>query len=217
MLIVAMAVVAAGLLAAPASAPDLPTATSVYPLATLPLIVAMALAGTVAVCLPRSARVAAIVGVIAGMQVVGSAVVASRDWFNYAGAGNSTYGQAAIGSQVSLTLAATATATVIACLLLYRHGADRAAPPDPYIGRIVAGMAVVVLLPLLTWPITSGSALSGAGQIALCFSLPWGIGIAAAGSLGTATARRAALLSVAGSVVLTGLCSVLHVTLQLAS
>jgi hypothetical protein len=203
LLIAALAAAVAGLLAAPDSASDLPGhgVQSVYPAMIFAQVLAMAAAGVTATCLPRTARAVAVIGAVAGMQVAGIAVVASRDWYNYAGAGNASYTRAAAGSQLSLTMAAVAAAAVAACLVLYRHGPGEGDALPARAGRIVTGVVVLVGLPLLLSALVGTPVPSVVGQFALWWSLPWGVAIIATGSLRTAMARRAAGLSVAGSVL----------------
>lgn len=208
LLIAVLAAAVAALLDAPGSASDLPAqdVRSVYPVMIFAQVLAMAAAGVTAAVLPRTARPAAVLGAVAGMQVVGIAVVASRDWYNYAGGGGASYSRAAAGSELSLTMAAVAAAAVTACLVLYRHGPGAAAALPARAGRIGAGIAVVVGLPLLLAALVDDPVPSVAGQFALWWSLPWGIGIIATGSLRSSAARWSAGLSVVGSVLVVLTC-----------
>lgn len=183
------------------------SAPPMHPGLTRPLIGAVGLAGLLIAVWPSAARPAAVVGALAALQVAGYALVASRDWYNFAGAGGASYGDAAAGSERAFTGAAAALVALVLCLLVYQiaHGfspVPAAAPPRLTRAWVVLAGAVVAALPVLlgAW---SAATLSVVGQFAMWWSIPWGLGIAGAGTLHTRAARRAAAGGVLGSVLLT--------------
>jgi hypothetical protein len=178
-----------------------------YPSMLPALVAALAVAGLVAAFRPATARVAAMVAALAGLQVGGIAVVARRDWWNLAGADGASYHRAAVGSQVSVVMGAAAVAAVVVSVLLYRTGRGLHRPrASQAVDGIVAGAVVAVVVPVLLcahWRYTS---ITAAGQFAWWWSLPWGIGLVAAGTVADSAARRAAALSVFVSVLLAAFC-----------
>ena len=178
-----------------------------YPSMLPPLIAVLAIAGLVAAVRPATARTTALVAALSGLQTAGIAVVARRDWWNYAGADGATYQRAASGSVVATIMAAVAVAAIVVSVLLYRTGHGRHRPRAIQVGGgIVAGTLVAVVVPLLLcahWYYTSVTAF---GQFALWWSLPWGIGLVAAGIVPDSAARRAAAMSVLASVLLAVVC-----------
>jgi hypothetical protein len=187
------------------------SAPPMHPGLTRPFIAVVGLAGLLIAAWPPAARPAAVVGGLAALQAAGYALVASRDWYNFAGAGGGSYADAARGSQRAFTVAAAAFAALALCLLAYRLAPAHSpatvldsGPPLLARAWVVLAGAVVVALPIVlgAW---SGAALSAVGQFAMWWSIPWGLGIAGAGALHTRAARRAAAGGVAGSVLLTTL------------
>jgi hypothetical protein len=210
---VALAVVAAALLAVPASWTDYPAGDggpaelTPYPTMLPALIAAIALAGAVGAVRQAAARVSAVAAALAALQVGGIAVVAHRDWWNFAGAYGASLQRASAGSLVAVVMGVVAAAVVVVGVLLYRTGDGRQRPSrSQVVAGITGGVAVAVVVPVLLcahWNYTSATA---AGQFALWWSLPWGAGIAAAGTLRDSAARQAATISVVASVFLALLC-----------
>jgi hypothetical protein len=178
-----------------------------YPLMLPPLIAVLIVAGLVAAVSPATARVMAVVVALAGLQVGGIAVVARRDWWNFAGADGASYQRAASGSLLAVAMGAVAVTAVVVSVLLYRTGHGRHRPRTGQVaGGITAGAVVAVAVPALLcahWYYTSVTAF---GQFALWWSLPWGIGLVAAGTVPDPAARRTAVLSVLASVLLALFC-----------
>ncbi|MEU4244733.1 hypothetical protein [Actinoplanes sp. NPDC026619] len=209
----ALAGTMAALLAAPASWSDYPARhdgpaeLTPYPSMLPVLIATVALAGVVAASRAAAARVSAVVAALAALQVGGIAVVAHRDWWNFAGADGASLGRAAGGSVVAVAMGVVAAAAVVASALLYRTGRGGQRPRTTQIvGGVIAGAAVAVVVPALLcahWNYTSATA---AGQFALWWSLPWAAGILAAGTLRDPAARQAATLSVLASALLAFVC-----------
>ncbi|MFI5915974.1 hypothetical protein [Dactylosporangium sp. NPDC051541] len=171
------------------------------------LVAVVGVAGLLVAAWPAAARPAAVVGGLAALQIAGYALVASRDWFNFAGAGGASYSAAGAGSLRAFAVAAAALAVLVVCLLAYwlAPGAGPAGEPfRPHRAWVVLAGGVFAALPVLlgAW---SGAALSVVGQVAMWWSIPWGLGIAGAGALPSRAARRAAAGGVAGSVMLTTL------------
>ncbi|GAA0573740.1 hypothetical protein GCM10010172_67960 [Paractinoplanes ferrugineus] len=207
---------AAALLAMPASWSDYaardgsglgPAELTPYPPMLPVLIVAIAVAGVVGALRPAAVRASAVLAALAALQAGGIALVASRDWRNYAGAGGASPGRAAAGSLLAVGLVAVAVAAVGVSVLLYRtvHGSHQPHRPQ-VVGAAIAGVAIAVLLPVLLCAHWNYSGATAAGQFFLWWSLPWGAGIAAAGTVRDAAARQAAFLGVLASVLLALLC-----------
>jgi hypothetical protein len=206
LLIALSALAMAGILALPASASDY-TPETVYPLMLLPAVLIIGLAGLVAAGFPGTARAVAVICSVNGVQVAGTALVATRDWFNFGGADHSSHERALTGSWLALVLAAVAVGTVAAGVTLYRCSAGRRSGSAPWPAMVVAGLAVAAGLPISAYVFWPGTGLSAAGQVALWWSLPWAVGIYAAGVLPTKALRAAALASVAMSVAVTLVCA----------
>jgi hypothetical protein len=213
LLIAGLAAVVAVFLTMPGSWSDMgifrdDSMRTVYPLMLIPAIAIVFATGITAVCRPAAAHVAAVVSAIMGIQVAGIAVVASRDWLNFAGAGFATWQRGFGGSRLAATMAVVAGAVIVASIALYRRGAGRRQLLVVHPSRVLAGAAVAITGPLLLCKLLDNPSLTAAGQFTLWWSLPWGLGLVAAGTLDTAAARRAALVGVAASVVLTLVCVV---------
>ncbi|MFB9361260.1 hypothetical protein [Actinoplanes nipponensis] len=178
-----------------------------YPSMLPALIAALAVAGVVAAVRPAAARAVAVVAALAGLQAAGIAVVARRDWWNFAGADGASHQRAAAGSLLAAVLAVVAVAVVVVSVLLYRTGRGRQRPLRWQVaGGVVAGVVVAVVVPALLcahWYYTSVTAF---GQFALWWSLPWGAGLVAAGTVPDSAARQTAVLSVLASVLLAVFC-----------
>jgi hypothetical protein len=116
-----------------------------YPSMLPALVAVMAVADLVAGFRPATARVAAMVAAlaglqVAGLQVAGIVVVAHRDWWNLAGADGASYHRAAVGSLVATIMGAAAVAAVVVSVLLYRTGRGLHRPRViQVVGGIVAG------------------------------------------------------------------------------
>ena len=87
---------------------------------------------------------------------------------------------------------------VVASGMLYCRAPDRNRATRVRAGAVIGRVAVAVALPV---PLRTA-----AGQFALWWSLPWGIGLVLAATLPTPATRRAALLTVAASVLFTLAC-----------
>ncbi|WP_433304000.1 hypothetical protein ACQP2F_13610 [Actinoplanes sp. CA-030573] len=213
-----LAGVVAALLAAPASWSDYPAAgdgtrlgpaqLTPYP-PMLPLLIAViAVAGMAGACQVAAARVSAVVAALAASQVAGIAVVAHRDWWNFAGADGASRHRAAAGSTVAVFMGAVAAVAVVVSVLLYRAGRGR--PQRPRTAQVAAsvigGPVVAVLVPVLLCAHWNYTSFAAAGQFALWWSLPWGAGVVAAGTLRDSGARQAAVMSVLASALLALLC-----------
>ncbi|MFI7596559.1 hypothetical protein [Actinoplanes sp. NPDC049681] len=178
-----------------------------YP-SMLPVLVAvMAVAGLVAAVRPAAARSTSVVAALAALQVGGIAVVAHQDWWNLAGADGASYRRAAVGSLVAMGVAAAAAVAAAVSVLLYRTGPGEGRPsPTLMAGSVAAGVVAAVVVPLWLCAHWGYTSLTAAGQFALWWSLPWGIGLVAAGTLRDRAARRAAALSVFAFVLLAAFC-----------
>jgi len=178
-----------------------------YPSMLPPLVAVMALAGLAAAFRPATARVAAVIAALAGLQVGGIAVVAHRDWWNLAGADGASYHRTAAGSLVAVAIAAAAITAVVVSVLLYRTGRGLHRPRMiQIVGSVVAGAVTAVAVPAWLCAHWHYSSLTAAGQFALWWSLPWSIGLVAAGTVPDSAARRTAALSVLASVLLAAFC-----------
>ncbi len=198
-LIAGLAAAAAAVMAVPGSWSDY-SATTVYPLMVVPALVIAGGAGAVAAWRPGAARVAAVVGAVNGLQVAGIAVVASRDWLNFGGAGNASFERGLVGSRLALVMVGLAVAMVAASVQL--HGGERPAPDLVAAGVVAAGVVTLLLCEYFGL-----SKLTAAGQFALWWAVPWTAGAVAALALPERAQRRAALASVAVSVGLTVACA----------
>lgn len=173
-----------------------------YTPALWPLLVALLAAGVLIMTRPRWARPAAVVAAIVAVSIAGNGLVAIREWFSIFGLGGLTKPDlvALHAYAVAVPLAATAAA-VVAAALVWREpaaGWRGVLPSRP--GYVVAGAAVVVLMPVM-WDIARASFdVIGFPHVAsLTYTLPWGAGLAAAGWL-HGRAGRAAVVTVAVSV-----------------
>jgi hypothetical protein len=204
------------LLAMPASWSDYPErypgfrlgqALTPYPLMLPAVIALLAGAGLLAVFLPKTARVAAVAAALAGLQVGGIAVVARRDWWNYAGADGASYTRADAGSLLALAMAVVAALAVVVSVLLYRTVRGRHRPHAVQVaGGIVAGLVVMVVVPAMLCAHWNYTNITAAGQFALWWSVPWGLGLVAAGTVPDSPARQSAVWSVLASVLLAAFC-----------
>lgn len=188
----------------------------VMPLMTGPLLLAAAVAGLLVAARPRWAGPAAVAASIACGQVAGMAAVAYRDWFNFAGAGGSTYEIAGIGARYAavVAIAAGLSAVLAALLVVWADGGVR---PAVRRGPVWGGVAVAAGLPVVLCLVFGYRSITAAGQFALWWSLPWGAGLVAAGSVTFPQARRAAWASVAVSVLLAVGCAVAPVLIHVPS
>jgi len=170
------------------------------------LLAALTISGLVVIFRARSARATAVVAAILAAQVTGHGVVAVRDWFNANGA--SGMGQNNLATVVTFAAAVALSATVAAVTataMVWREPADgwRGLIPAR-LGYVIAGAGVAVVLPLLLGLSLHNNDITLLGQTALTYSLPWGIGLTAAGWLRgqAATAARVTVaLSAAMSTV----------------
>jgi hypothetical protein len=184
-----------------------PAELTPYPPMLPALIAAIAVAGVVGASRVAAARVSAVVGALAALQVGGIAVVAHRDWWNFAGAGGASLERAAAGSVVAAAMGAVAAGAIVVSVLLYRTGRDRQRPRKPQvIAGIVVGAAVAVVVPVLLCAHWNYPSATAAGQFALWWSLPWGAGMLAAGTLRDSASRQAATVSVLASMLLALVC-----------
>lgn len=205
----ALAVVIGVLVALPLSRSDRGRSyglDTVYPLMLLPLIAVLLVAGVAAWWRPASAHVAAVVTGITGIQVLGIAVVASRDWRNFAGVDFSSWERGHAGSIVAVGMFFAALGVVLTSCALYRGAAGDGLPRPGRAGQ-VAAVAVAVGVPVVLSVLLNQDALISAGQFALWWSLPWGAGLLVAGSVRAPAARRAALGTVLLSVAVSCACA----------
>ncbi|MFI5931419.1 hypothetical protein [Actinoplanes sp. NPDC051494] len=213
MAVVALTAAVAAVIAEPASRSDYARdhgVHTVYPLTALPLIALLAGAAVTVVCRPSVAREAAVICALVGSQVAGIAAVASRDWLNVAGANGSSPERGAAGSRLAAAMLVIAVGVVAVSLVLYLSGPRRHDDLMAYPGSILTGSTVAVALPMLLCLLVSHPSLTAAGQFALWWSLPWGSGIIAAGTLPTRAGRRVAAGTVALSVALTLTCAAVY-------
>jgi len=183
--------------------PDIDVSYTVYPPMTMLLVCVLIAAGLVVAVRPAVARIAGVVVAVVAMQVMGICVVAQRDWYNFAGAGFMPPERAVVASGLAERAAAGgAAAALLGFVLMWRAVGGWRLDRPTWEASVLAGMAVAVLLPVALCGALGYGTLSAFGQFALWWSLPWGVGLAAAGVLQTAPARTA-WLSVAGSALLT--------------
>ena len=99
-----------------------------------------------------------------------------------------------------LTMALVVAATVMCCVALSSIARASPAwqPARPVL--VVAGLAVAVSVPLGWAALTGWWAVTGLGQVALSYSLPWGAGLAVAGWL-EPRPRRVAVIAVLAGVL----------------
>ncbi|MEV4639507.1 hypothetical protein AB0J80_19350 [Actinoplanes sp. NPDC049548] len=152
-----------------------------------PLVLGLAVAGAMLAARPRWGRPAAVVSALLAAQICGHGIVAVRDWFNTAGAsGGMRQSQLALVVGFAAVVAVcAAVATCVSTAVLWREpvsGWRSLRPKRP--GYVVAGLVVVVGLPIALALGFGYTAVTMVGQFALTYSLPWGAGLAAAGWLG---------------------------------
>jgi hypothetical protein len=126
------------------------------------------------------------------------------DWFNTAGASGGMP-QSELALVVGFAAVVAICAAVAGCVgaaVLWREPARgwRSLRPKRS-GYVLAGLAVMVVLPVALALGFRSTAVTMVGQFALTYSLPWGVGLAAAGWLGR-PGRVAALIAVALSALL---------------
>lgn len=206
LLVMVLASVIAGLVAVPGSWSDIKAAT-VYPLMLIPVIMILFLAGLAAVFRPVNAGVAAVVSMVNGLQVAGIAVVASRDWLNFAGAGGASFQRGIVGSRLSTVMIVVAVIVVAASVAMYCSTADGRRGMRWRPGAALTGLVVAVAIPILLCLSLRLSGPAAVGQFALWWSLPWAVGSVAAGMLAADTPRRSAFWTVTASVVLNLYCA----------
>ena len=206
-LIAGLALTAAATIALPVSHSDLGRQEGVdtaYPLMLLPALAVVALAGLAASLCPAAAQVATVVSGITGLQVLGIAVVAARDWRNLAGVGHASWDRGNVASLVAVGMVFAALIIVAASHAIHRNGNPMPGVPRGY---LVAGLIVAVGLPLVLSAMLHHVTPTAVGQFTLWWSAPWGAGIIAAGVAQEQNTRRAALATVLVSVALTCLCA----------
>ena len=194
--------VAAGALAVMAVRASGVPSTAVLPVMVLPLLVVVAAVGLCGIARPVWGSRCAVGVAVLALQVAGIAVVARRDWFNFAGAGGMAYQHAAVAARVTTVLAVVAAGTAVLGLLLggrdlqwFRTLSGRRS--------MLAGAAVVIGVPVLACAVLGYRSMSAFGQFVLWWSLPWGVGVAAAGLVATRSGRMVAWSSVAFSMLVT--------------
>ncbi|AGL15903.1 hypothetical protein [Actinoplanes sp. N902-109] len=167
-----------------------------------PLLLASAGAGIVMVTIRRWSRAAAVVALIAGVQLAGNGVLAAREAANRHNIVPVAHDTFATVVLLAALMAVAATASTMAAAAVVRPEPVRSwrglLPSRPFYA--VAGAAVVILLPLL-FGATVATPIGTLVQLGLAYSLPWGAGVAAIGWLRGRPAGTAAV-SVAVSVVL---------------
>ena len=122
-LIAGLALVLAVLVAMPVSHSDRGSrdgVDTVYPLMLLPSIAVVAVAGVAMVVRPGIAQAAAVVSGITGIQVLGIAIVASRDWRNFAGTDGASWERGNVASLVAIAMFFVALIIVLVSCALYR-------------------------------------------------------------------------------------------------
>lgn len=169
-----------------------------------PLVLGLAVAGVMVAARPRGGRRAAAVAAVLAAQVCGHGIVAVRDWFNRAGAsgGMRQSELALVVGFAAVVAVCAAVATCVCAAVLWREPATgwrglRSKRP----GYVLVGLVVVVGLPMALAFGFGFTAVTMIGQFALTFSLPWGVGLAAAGWLDRRE-RVAALAAVVLSALL---------------
>ena len=169
-----------------------------------PLLLGLAVAGVVLAARPQWGRPTAVVAAVLAAQVCGHGIVAVRDWFNTAGAGGGMR-QSELALVVGLAAVVAVCAAVAGCVsaaVVWREPANgwrSLRPRRP--GYLSVGLVVMVGLPLALAFGFRFTAVTRVGQFALTYSLPWGVGLVAAGWLGR-RGRIAALTAVGMSVLL---------------
>lgn len=202
-LLVGCALAAAGAAAVPVGA--LPGATARHAAHASPvlwvLVAALGAAGLLVLRRPAARRRAAAVAAVLAAQVAALGAAGVREW----SARDEPAAAVALAAGVAV---AGALAVCAAVALLWREpdlGWAGLRPRRP--GLVVAGAVVAAVLPVAVAGHDAGPA--ALGGYALTWSLPWGLGLAAAGWLGPRTGRAAAgavaasaLLTIGGAVAL---------------
>jgi hypothetical protein len=176
-----------------------------YSPAMWPLLVALTAAGVVVMTKHRWSRPAAVVAAIMAAQVAGGGLTATRNWFGVFGLGGLDKPSLVsfVSYAVVVSLAAGAAA-MTATALVWREPTAGLLPARPW--YVAAGLAVVVLLPMAwealrgNWQLTASTHIS-----ALMYSLPLGVGLAAAGWLRGRTGKAALVTVVVSAVVCTAI------------
>ncbi len=142
-----------------------------------------------------------------GIHVLGIAIVASRDWRNFAGTDGTSWQRGHVASLVAIVMFFAALIIVLVSCAPYRNNLPAGEVPAVHPVSLIAGVAIAAGLPILLGMTRHHFALTAVGQFALWWSVPWGAGIIAAGSARAPAARRAARASVLISVAITGVCA----------
>jgi hypothetical protein len=185
LLISGLALVLAAMVAMPVSHSDNVSrdgVDTVYPLMLLPSIAVVAAAGISALLRPAIAQAASVVSGIFGIQVLGIAVVALADWRNYAGTGGTSWERGDVASLVAIGMFFAALIVILVSCALYRNIGPRAGEvPAVHPVYLIAALAVAAGLPVVLGWTLHHLTPTAAGQFALWWSAPWGVGIIAAG------------------------------------
>jgi hypothetical protein len=199
LLIAALAVVITAVVGSPESQADYANddgVDTVYPLMLVPLLAVVAVAGLAVHLRPATARAAAAVSGVTGVQLLGIAVVAARDWRNFAGVGYATWERGDIASLLAIVVFFAALAVVLISCAVYGNGLRPGETPTANRTSLVAGLLVAAGVPFVVCRQLDLLSLTAVGQFALWWSVPWGVGIVVAASAPTPAARRAALATV---------------------
>jgi hypothetical protein len=211
LLIAGLAMALAAAVAMPVSHSDFNSrdgVDTVYPLMLLPSVAVVAVAGIAVFLCAAIARAAAVVSGIFGIQVLGIALVASCDWRNFAGTGGTSWERGNVSSLVAIGMFFAALIIVLLSCALYRSSDPRASEvPAVHPVYLVAGLAVAVGLPVVLGLTLHHLTPTAAGQFGLWWSVPWGVGIIAAGGAQVPATRWAALASVVVSAAFTCVCA----------
>ena len=165
--------------------PEGPGSRLHYPPLTWPLLPVLAVAGVVAMTRHRWARAAALLAAVVAAQTAGFGLIAVRAWFGvttFGGSGSLT--ATPITYAAAVAMAATAAA-VAGAAMVWREPAGGwrgLVPARPL--YVAAGAAVVALLPRIWNAELHTGDITGLDEIStLTYSLPWGVGLFAAGWL----------------------------------
>jgi hypothetical protein len=199
------AVTAAVLISVPEPAPSGAPNIWWHRLPTWPLLTVWAASGAVIMTHPRLARPTAMIAGMAAAQVAMIGPHTISNFFLHSGLGGIAKPELAmmVTYAVAVVLAATA-ATVAAVALAWREPAGWRGLVPVRPAYLVAGAAVIFLLPAVLHVVPESWKIFGFGQlVSWTFSVPWGLGIAATGWLRGRTAVAAVITVLASAVLCT--------------
>ena len=185
-----------------------------YPPTMWPLLLALGAAGVAVMMRQRWARGASAVAAIVAAQIAGNGLIAIREWFFLSGLGGMRqHTIAALVTYAAVVALAATAGGVVAAAVAWREPAGgwrSLVPARP--GYVAAGVAVVVLLPLMGDAMREGRDVTGWRYLGtLTYALPWGIGLAAAGWLRGRGADTVRVSVVVSAFVCTALIAAAHV------